>query len=169
MCPLLQVSFSQLDGKKVIVYFSKDQEFYEHEALFLESLKDRYIELKGTDDEFEVIQITTDLCSKIEHVANLPWIVQPCGQDYRLSKWFNFYFTDDGWGTSTFLIAFDQNGRVVRKTINPTFEDKNFPFYAGGLENEALSQAVNFFGLDIFDNGFPAAIYSYRKNNANSI
>lgn len=139
---------------------------YEHKAPFLESLKDRYIELKGTDDEFEVIQITDEPCSKNELVANLPWFVLARGEDYSLSKWFNFYL---GWCTNTFLMAFDQNGRVVRKTIDPTIEDKNFPFYAGGLEKEALSQAVDVFGLDIFEYGFPASIFSYRKNCAKSV
>ncbi|XP_074369425.1 putative nucleoredoxin 1 [Apium graveolens] len=158
-----QVSLSQLDGKRVIFFFGKVQQLYKREVLFLESLKIRYIELKGTDDEFEVIQITDELCSKTEDVANLPWFVQHCGQDYSLSKWFNFYLKD-GWYTSTLLIAFDQNGRVVRKTIHPTFENTNFPFYAGGLEKEASSQAVKYFGLDLLHNWFPGSIYSYRKN-----
>lgn len=124
-------------------------------------MKNRYIELKGTDDEFEVIQITDEPCPKNELVANLPWFVLARGQDYSLSKWFKYI--------DTLLMAFDQNGRVVRKTIYPTFEDTNFPFYAGGIEKEALSQAVQFFRLDLFKNGRPAWIYSYRKNYAKSV
>ena len=38
------------------------------------------------------------------------------------------------------ILAFDRDGRLVRKTILPSFEDIEFPFYPGGLEVEMLSQ-----------------------------
>ncbi|KAL6583618.1 hypothetical protein OROMI_002907 [Orobanche minor] len=50
---------SQLAGKRVIIIF---EWFYscEWEASFLETLEERYIKLKGTSDEFEVIHIVQD-------------------------------------------------------------------------------------------------------------
>lgn len=38
------------------------------------------------------------------------------------------------------IYAFSLDGRLVRKTLFPKFEDRKFPFYAGGLEEETLSQ-----------------------------
>lgn len=150
--PLLQVSYSQLVDKRVIIFFDEG-ELRKHEAEFLETLKDQYNQLKGTDDEFEVIHITA-LSAKTGHVADLPWFVQLRGRD-------DYIFNLVGFSVS--LIAFDRNGRLVRKAAYPTFEDTKFPFYAGGLEKEALSQIVNLSGWDRYRNGFPDMIFSYRN------
>lgn len=143
----------QLAGKRVIIFFDKG-ELYKWEVEFLETLKDQYIRMKGTSGEFEVIHITA-LSSKTEHVANLPWFVQLRGRDDNLFRLFDFYVS---------LIAFDRNGRLVRKAVYPTFEETDFPFYAGGLEKEALSQASNLFGWNRFHDWHPGTIYSYAKN-----
>lgn len=167
-----EVLFSQLAGKRVIIYFDWGY-LCVRDTEFLMTLKERYIHMKGTDDEFEVIHITklcTDdefggidirklLCLKTEHVANLPWFVLPLSQDYDecLSILFDLSFFQSCCPS---LIAFDRDGRVVRKTVSPMFEDIDFPFYAGDLEKEALSQLLNAFSWNMFSN-FP--IYSYKQ------
>ncbi|XP_074342715.1 putative nucleoredoxin 1-2 [Apium graveolens] len=166
-----EVLFSQLAGKRVIIIFDWGY-LADHDVKFLETLKERYVYMKGTNDEFEVIHITR-LCSKTEHVANLPWFVLPLSQDY--DAWFVLPLSQDydacvsilfdltlfPYHGCTSLIAFDQDGRVVRTTIVPTFEDIDFPFYAGDLEEEAVSQLGDVFEWDL--SSFTGSIYSYKQ------
>ncbi|KAL6538187.1 hypothetical protein OROGR_012175 [Orobanche gracilis] len=143
----LYVQYSQLAGKKVIIIF---EWFYsrEWEALFLETLKERYMKLKGTADEFEVIHIVQESHhyeTKKHHIVNLPWFVQPAGEAKGYEcKVFNFYKKYGLYNGGCSIVAFDRDGRLVRRTIYPTVEDLNFPFYAtgGGLKEEASSQLV---------------------------
>lgn len=48
------------------------------------------------------------------------------------------------------LVAFDHDGRIVRRTSYPTIEkgNKKFPFYTGGLVEEALKDLVHQFDWD---------------------
>lgn len=157
-----QVRFSQLAGKRVVLFFDRGK-LKDSDAKFVETLKERYIHMKGTEDEFEVIHITK-LSAKTEHVANLPWFVQPLGEDYTacLSLLFDLEFITYCYGGSAKLIAFDRDGSVVRKTVLPTCENMDFPFYAGGLEDEAVFQLFMLFGWDCLS-GFPNMIYSYKR------
>lgn len=116
--------------------------------------------MKSTDDEFEVIRIT-NLCSKMEHVANLPWFVLPLGQDYDSCVSILFDPLLSRYRGCTSLIAFDRDGRVVRKTIVRTFDDKDFPFYAGDLEKEAMSQLDNVLVWD--KSSFTGTVYTYKQ------
>lgn len=117
--------------------------------------------MKGTDEEFEVIYIVDkndrgipDLfmgCNGLGtesfasvHIRDFPWLVSlqknqlPAsfgtfmylGGDVR----FVFHYLDN----PCLIFAFDQDGRLVRRTFYPTLEDTNFPF--GDIEKETSSQ-----------------------------
>lgn len=118
---------------------------------FLNMVKERYLYMKGTDGEFEVIHI---YLSDYEDVVDPPWFV------YRLPKCFlhasdiipcefdKRYFRDEqiyDIGDTTRLLAFDQDGMVVRDTAFPTIEDMKFPFYTSGLEKEHLLELDSVF------------------------
>ncbi|KAL6538231.1 hypothetical protein OROGR_012219 [Orobanche gracilis] len=153
----MEVQYSQLAGKKVIIIF---EWFYSRqwEALFVETLKERYMKLKGTGDEFEVIHIVQESyhyeTKKQHHIVNLPWFVQPAAgaanKGYEC-KVFNFYKKYGFYNGGRSIVAFDRDGTIVRRTIYPTVEDLKFPFYAsgGGLKQEASSQLVG--GLGEFE------------------
>lgn len=146
------------------------ESFIQHdEREFLEKLKEKYTKLKGTTDEFEVIHIrgeSSDNESKVDQIENLPWFVQLAGASHGWkNNLFNFYFykcyTCYLGGCS--VIAFDRDGRVVRRTTFPTVEDLYFPFYDGSLEKEALSQLVSAFQYDCLYSRRSGMIYSYNK------
>lgn len=128
-------------------------------AYFLIMLKGRYLLTKGTDDEFEVIRILADnlefspsrpfelkdkhcLASLEKDLGDNNWIScraselkeSICSSDYWYGRPIDDFYL--------FLpvLAFNRDGRLVRKAIFPSIEDMKFPFYAGGLENEILSQ-----------------------------
>lgn len=63
---------------------------------------------------------------------------ESCGYDYRYYNW------------ST-LLAFDQDGKLVRGTIFPAFENADFPFYAGSMEEETLSQLIGLYGWNYWN------------------
>ncbi|KAL6541947.1 hypothetical protein OROGR_011433 [Orobanche gracilis] len=160
-----QIQYSQLAGKKVIIIL---EGFYSRksEVLFMETLKERYMKLKGTADEFEVIHIveeTFDNETRERHLANLPWFVQSGAVEGYECNLFNFYKKYIGYAGGCSLVAFDRDGRLVRRTIYPTVEDLNFPFHAGGLEKEALSQLIELFEWDGW-NYRKSDIFSYKKN-----
>ncbi|KAL8105125.1 hypothetical protein AgCh_029062 [Apium graveolens] len=154
-----KVSLSQFAGKRVIIFFDGGC-LAGRDAKILETLKEKYMNMKSTDDEFEVIRIT-NLCSKMEHVANLPWFVLPLGQDYDSCVSILFDPLLSRYRGCTSLIAFDRDGRVVRKTIVRTFDDKDFPFYAGDLEKEAMSQLDNVLVWD--KSSFTGTVYTYKQ------
>ena len=125
---------------------------------FAPMLKGRYAQTWGSNDEFEVIRIIIDsksgtveqldldnseclLSLEREH-ADMGWLVM-LASDLKLNLSSSHYWYDKSpsYFQSCFQIfAFDGNGRLVRKTMYPTFENMEFPFYAGSLEEETLAQ-----------------------------
>ncbi|XP_074365761.1 putative nucleoredoxin 1 isoform X2 [Apium graveolens] len=159
-----QVSFSELSGKRVILVLERicmKRDFCESSpnAYFINMLRGRYLLTKGTDDEFEVIRILAD---NLEYSTSLPFgledkrcLASP-ERDLGHNDWIsclaselkeNICSSDYWYGRSidelyVFLpiLAFNRDGRIVRKAIIPSVEDMKFPFYADGLEKEILSQ-----------------------------
>nr|XP_017225585.1 PREDICTED: probable nucleoredoxin 1 isoform X2 [Daucus carota subsp. sativus] len=141
-----KVSLSQLAGKRIMLLFG----LFEDE--FLNMLKERYLCMKSTDGEFEVIHIYV---SDTDDVEGLPaWFV------YHLPKGFRYasdiipadfdkrYFRQEeiyDVGDTRRLLAFDRDGMIVRDSAFPTIEDMNFPFYTSGLEKEALLELDSVF------------------------
>lgn len=96
--------------------------------------------MKGTNDEFEVIQIFNirELSDYKEHVADVPWLVHPLDEG---SHWLSLL---RGALSNAQLLAFNSHGQVVRRATRPCFkvnEDATFPFYAAGdLEKEVYTE-----------------------------
>lgn len=124
--------------------------------------------MKGSDDEFEVIHI---VCHDNESLYNrlltdVPWLLHPFGYSCAselLPGIFGFHNLDgyDRSCETESLIAFDEDGRVVRKSY-PSIEDVDFPFYAGSMEKEALSQLKEEFNWEYFDEA-EQGIYSIER------
>lgn len=146
MSTLLQMRFSQLAGKRVIHFFEAE-EGMERTHCFLTKLKERYLELKGSNDEFEVIHILKKEMDTMLPVQDLPWFVSLASELLPDSFDINGCYGDDDHCQCT-LLAFNRDGKLVRRTIFPAFENIDFPFYAGSLEEETLSQLINLFGWD---------------------
>ncbi|KAL6509825.1 hypothetical protein OROGR_022313 [Orobanche gracilis] len=145
-----QVKFSQVVGKRVAIFFERDIHLG-HEYSFLMMLKERYLELKGTYEEFEMIHIFEREMDDdpIVPIGDLPWLVSRASE--LLPGGFDFYCCfEDEHIRSTFL-AFDRDGKLVRRTIFPMINDREFPFYAGSLEEETLIQLINLFGWDYWE------------------
>lgn len=128
----LQVQFSQIVGKRIIVLF---QLFNDIPEQTLKKLIALYNQMKGTDDEFEVIHIREE--SKWGHVgAVIPWLMHPpfsnasdAGKVMRRL----FYYGENG------LVAFDRDGRIVRMTRRLAVGKMVFPFFdAEKMEDEVL-------------------------------
>lgn len=49
---------------------------------------------------------------------------------------------------NSMLFAFNPDRKLVRKTIYLTVEDAKFPFSAGDLEEEAMTQLTTYFSWD---------------------
>ncbi|KAL1821881.1 hypothetical protein ACET3Z_016750 [Daucus carota] len=159
-----QVSFKELFGKRIMLVLEwSDIENYIYVddsafTRFAPMLKGRYAQTWGSNDEFEVIRIIIDsksgtveqldldnseclLSLEREH-ADMGWLVM-LASDLKLNLSSSHYWYDKSpsYFQSCFQIfAFDGNGRLVRKTMYPTFENMEFPFYAGSLEEETLAQ-----------------------------
>ncbi|KAL8123450.1 hypothetical protein AgCh_011426 [Apium graveolens] len=164
-----KVGFSQLVGKRIILFFEGNEveandgrKLYAKE--FLNMLKGRYLNMKGTSAEFEVIYITNNRKESqyIEHMKDAPsWFVSPasellpvdlslfCCYCHLLSVpvvsafWCGCWCGEFGeWRRRSSMLAFDQDGQVVRKSLMVSFKDEemDFPFYAGSMENEAFSE-----------------------------
>lgn len=80
----MQVKFTQLVGKRIMIFFEGDEEekevFQEKRVIkFLNLLQESYLIMKGTSDEFEVIYITSSKneSSYHERIASMPWFVSP--------------------------------------------------------------------------------------------
>lgn len=155
--------FSQLYGKRVLHIFEKSP-CYENVHLFLIKLKERYVELRGTDDEFEVIHILEEKEKGVLPTQDLPWLESPASK--LLPGAYDVFCVDDGiiYSHHSILLAFNQDGNVVRKTIYPVLEDTDFPFYLGSMMEEALSQLINKFEWDYW-NVYPkkGRIYTFHK------
>lgn len=112
---------------------------------FITMLKEKYFQTKGNDDEFEVVRILiNDIESSIyrDLVGDMPWLVSPASDlIYDLGSSNFWYGIDDFYLLTCTLpvLAFDQDGRLVRKTLRAKFEDLKFPFFTGLLEEKTLS------------------------------
>lgn len=65
-------------------------------------------------------------------------------------------------GETSSMIAFDQDGRAVRKTINPSIEDMDFPFYDGSMEEEVFSQLTERLNWENFGER-EEGIFSFKR------
>lgn len=132
---------------------------------FLTMLKERYLQKKGTDDEFEVIRIfvnNTESSISKHLTGDMPWLASPGSK--LMHELDSSYFW---YGQSTHyllkyhipIFAFSSDGNLVRKTMYPTFEVSEFPFFAGSLEEEALSQLITCWRLDYSNFRYNGRIY----------
>lgn len=128
-----EVPFSQLAGKNVMV-FLESCHLDTHNIEFLKMLKERYVQCKGTHEEFEVIHILEWETGVSKHVGYLPWLVS------ELLPMVDWDFFNVHHSFSKSFVFFNGDGRVVRRTIWPSFENMDFPFCADGLEKEAWTQ-----------------------------
>ncbi|KAL6561993.1 hypothetical protein OROGR_003000 [Orobanche gracilis] len=159
-----QVPFSQLLGMKVIIFFERNLiPSRSLQIKFLKMLKRMYLQTKSTYDEFEVIYICE---SKVEDasindaVGDLPWLVSSASE--LLSDDYGFY-SMYGVMSMSLTLAFDRDGRLVRKTIYPLFDTMEFPFCTGNLEEEALAQLNTWFMWNYWDYyRYGGQIYSAR-------
>lgn len=155
-----------------MLYYERENDDW-GDTEFLQMLRDKYLQMKGTDNEFEVIHVVESSDSvyiaeymrcqpyrrgrgKTEpmvslHIGDLPWLVSL--ETKMLPAEFGSYlcFKDECMDNSM-LFAFDRDGKLVRKTIYPTVEDARFPFYAGNLEEEALTPLTTYFSWDYSEN-----------------
>ncbi|XP_017248612.1 probable nucleoredoxin 1 isoform X2 [Daucus carota subsp. sativus] len=174
---------SQLAGKRIILFFEGhtfDEGRVEFCVEFLRLLKEMYLDMKDTDDEFEVIHISN---SKNEscYVEDVPWLVSPATEllpaDYRLyccfCRWTQLHpdigncLPGDCHGNSS-ILAFDQDGRLVRKSISLTIEHRHFPFYGGSMEKEAFFDYNEYFDYNEFylEDGYLQPVYQGLLRNS---
>ncbi|KAL6542787.1 hypothetical protein OROHE_010307 [Orobanche hederae] len=164
-----QVFLSQLSGKRVMLVLETfdvsrvvGDGSTEVKSIteFLTMLKERYLQKKGSDDEFEVIRIlvsNTESSVNKHLVGDLPWLVSPGSKlMHELHSSFFWYgqSTCDLLKDHIPIFAFNPDGKLVRKTMYPTFEVSEFPFYAGSLEEETLSQLNTYWGYDYLEHEY---------------
>ncbi|KAL8093183.1 putative nucleoredoxin 1-2 [Apium graveolens] len=180
-----EVRFSQLVGKRIILFFEGDEENQirrKKVANFLSMLRKRYFDMKGTSDEFEVIYIITSgkKESSYDMIIAAPWLVSiasellpidlsvHCCYCHLLSAPSRSSCSCDKhgkWRRESSMLAFDQNGTVVRKSLELSFKATKFPFYVGSMEKEAFFELNEFFGWAKMDkNHWGLRINSYQKN-----
>ncbi|KAL8149690.1 hypothetical protein AgCh_006635 [Apium graveolens] len=155
----LEIPFSQFAGKRVLIYFEMNGLYRRAHWERLLKMKDLYLKMKGTDDEFEVIY-KKDSLSSIKPYGDwippdyneLPWSAHYYDAGYSLPKEleqriFDFNCSSGRKGSRLcFLVAFERDGSLVRRTFHPTFNDVDFPFFAGGLKEEYLDQLDYYYG-----------------------
>ncbi|XP_074381130.1 putative nucleoredoxin 2 [Apium graveolens] len=131
-----RVRFSQLLGKRIIVVFQNWGSSFDS---LLWDLKEMYVKMKGTSDEFEVIHVHHGMRS-YRVVAAMPWLIHiPFNEDS-----FGHKFIDDAFrGVNSGLLAFDRDGSVVRRALWPAVGEEVFPFHVyGDLENEVFADLI---------------------------
>lgn len=100
------------------------------DAKFWRMLRARYLQMKGTNDEFEVIYIRTkEGYSHGKNIATMSsWLTLPAHCKESSGSSLLGYFIYVGG-----LFAFDRDGSLVRRTRSPSIERENmdFPFYSG--------------------------------------
>ncbi|WOG99017.1 hypothetical protein DCAR_0418363 [Daucus carota subsp. sativus] len=138
-----EVKLSQLVGKRIILVIEGEWA----SGKFLRRLKARYLEMKETDDAFEVIFVPKKVGSPYgKHVfAAMPWLRHPHRpRRTNIVKLLCRFRRGDG------IVAFDRDGTVVRRSTAPSIErgNKEYPFYAGGLEKEALTEVTEKYNWD---------------------
>lgn len=117
-------------------------------------LGDSYLDVKGTEDEFEVIHIRDSSC---DSEFNLPWGVHYFSEGCSLANGllsfvFGFYpYRSHKAVSGCSLLAFDQKGNLVRRKLCPTVEDMASPFRAGCMEKETLEQLNNVYRWYLWD------------------
>lgn len=125
------VPFADIVGKRIIVICERVTNKWQQ---FRVKLLEKYKETKGGSDEFEVIYFQGGRSGRV-----VPWLIpSPCcvyTMDI-LSRVFDY-----GYG----VLFFDADGRIVRATSNPGFEDDVFPFYAGSIEEEVRTDLITRF------------------------
>lgn len=115
----------------------------------MKTLEEMYIQMTGTDNEYEVIQVfySKREYSFYKHAAALPWLMYPCfkkGCDVKKVLYSVFPAAAD-----IKFLAFDYKGTVVRIASNPTFEkDTDFPFYDGDMQEEVLMELRSEYNWD---------------------
>lgn len=133
-----EVKFSEVVGKNIILLIWNTRDRASADSLSI--LKSKYNLMKGTDGEFEVIQLL-DLGEQSdykEHATDIPWLVHPFEES---SHWLSLLL--DAAGDAR-LLAFNRHGQVVRRATYLCFEvgeDAKFPFSAAGdLEKEVYAE-----------------------------
>lgn len=134
------VKLSQLMGKRIILIAEIGIiGFNNPDAKFWRMLRARYLQMKGTNDEFEVIHICTkEGYSYGKNIATTSWLTLPANcEGSSGSRPLGYYIFVGG------LFAFDRDGSLVRRTRYPSIERENmdFPFYSGGLK-EVLRDVI---------------------------
>lgn len=132
------VPFAKLAGKRIIVFCECTTD--DRHLDFRVKLLEKYKETKGGNDEFEVIYLKGET-----HGAALQWLIpRPMRRNAIDALDRIFYY---GYG----ILVFDVDGRVVRGTSTPQFEDSAFPFYAGSIEEEVRRDLMESFVWDYGD------------------
>lgn len=104
--------------------------------------------MKGTYDDFEVIQIYNlrELSDYGEHVADVPWPVHPFDEDSPVVSML-LDASGDAW-----LLAFNRHRQVIKRATNSLFdirEDSAFPFsFDFKLEKEVYREIYKRFGWE---------------------
>lgn len=131
-----KVQLSQLVGKKIMLII--EDGWPVSCPRFWSRLEKRYVLLKEKGDPFEVIHVPHTSAGSSENVSTRPWLTCPPFPKESGKSDFKHHRVFRG---GTGLLAFDADGKVVRRTILPRIKKGNecFPFYDGGLEKEALS------------------------------
>lgn len=141
-----KVKLSQLTGKRII--FLIENGWATRYPAYWRRLKSRYLKMKNTDDEFEVIHAPYEYVASSygESLGTVPWLRH---RTFRL-KSNKYTLLHSVFRGGVGLVAFDHDGRIVRRTSYPTIEkgNKKFPFYTGGLVEEALKDLVHQFDWD---------------------
>ncbi|KAL6568131.1 hypothetical protein OROHE_003815 [Orobanche hederae] len=104
-------------------------------------------QMKGTDDEFEVIHILSDIGYYDRFEAPMPWLMHtPFDRHSYACRFMSVVFHGTGG-----LLAFDHDGSVVRVTRNPLLGDsKVFPFHhCGDMDNEVLLDVKEKIGMGL--------------------
>lgn len=143
----------ELVGKRIIVFF-EGKEFYNCTKKFLEFLKTRYArmrDIKGADDEFEVIYITFGEKEAVykDMIFDVPWLfaLESGLLPVDLSLYCCYCVCEPPYGCgcppswcgrNSALLAFDRDGTLVRRSLRLEFDETDFPFYAADMEEEAL-------------------------------
>ncbi|XP_074369735.1 putative nucleoredoxin 1 [Apium graveolens] len=140
------VQLSELAGKRIIVIVEDD--CHSPNAKFWRMLRARYVQVKGTENEFEVIHICKNRTaySYGENIATMLWLRHPSRHPprrsgYNVCKILVRVFRKDVLG----LFAFDRDGRLVRRSLFSSIERRNVDFPFGDMEEEFLKELVNRF------------------------
>lgn len=142
-------------------------------------LEKRYLDMKNTSDEFEVIYITNSENESpyIQNNANMKWFVSMASEllpmdcsSYRCychleaPRPYSLPRRSCRGGYSS-ILAFDQDGKIVRKSLDLSIDYIDFPFYAGSMQEEAFSGLNYFYGWSGMDLQYQGLlINSYYRN-----